>query len=418
MERSGLSETTNVPAPIFGPAGYVAPTGPAVLAGVQQDWLSAYAPYGQLNLALDVGTGQVIQSEAAIIVDKDSQFVSLTAMFDPAFSSGIWQDAIGRYYFQTRQPATATTPTCVCIGEATTVIPAGAFVTAEDGNTYSTSTGGTIPSGGTLSLSFTCAVTGPIACPAQVFDIGQVTNGWDTCATLSDATPGQNVETSQAFEQRRGLSVEQNSVNTNDAILGALLAGNGGLPLPGLISAYVVDNSTNTTATIGGVTLSANSIFVCAYGGEILDIGLAILSKKPPGCSYSSGTTTITLPDSNPLYNGNGPTYSVTFTLAAPLTIYAGVSIKNSMSVPSNAQALVQAAYDAAFAGTDGLPAVSQIGATTYAARFVPGIAALGDWAQTISSITVGTTTTPTSLTVTSTIAQVPVSGTCTLTLV
>jgi hypothetical protein len=410
--------TTNVPQPTFGPTGFIAPAAPAVLTGVQADWTAAYATVGQVvNTSLTTAQGQVMGSEAASIVDAQSQFVAITQQMDPAFASGRMQDALGRYYFLTRQAATSTMGPCLCVGAATVVIPAGTPITAEDSNTYTATSTGTIPAGGTLTLNFGCVITGPIACPAQVFDIAQTIPGWDTCTSTTSFIEGTNTETRAAFEARRSASVEANAVGVNDAILGAVAN------VPGVTSAYVVDNFTGTSTTIGGVTVAANSLYISAYGGSQSAVAAAIFTKKPPGCGMS-GNTTYTVQDTNPLYNGSGPSYSIVWETPAANPINVAVTIKNSPSVPSNAGALVTAAVNAAFAGADNLPggplpAVSTIGNTTYSGRFAPGIVNLGTWAQALESILVGTGGgAPASNFVTSTIAQVPTAGTITLSLV
>ena len=404
--------TTNVPQPNLGPVGFIAPTAPAVLAGVQADFQGACGT--GLNLALETPQGQLMSAEAAVIQDAQAQFLFLSSMMDPAYAIGRWQDAIGRYYFQTRLPALATTPTCYCQGASGVVIPQGAIITAEDSNTYTATATGTIPTSGTLTLPFACTVTGPIACPAQTFTLGQIIGGWDSCISTASAPIGANVESRNAFETRRALTVQNNTVNTNQAILGAILT----LP-PGSIplAAFVYDNSTSGTMVHGGVTLTANSLYVCTYGGNLTAIAQAVWSKKPPGCAYQSGTSTITVQDTDIFYNGLGPSYNVTTTVASQLVINAAVTIPNSVSVPSNAGALITQAYDNAFSGADGGPPASQIGATTYASRFYAGIAALGTWAQNISLLNIGTGGSPSSLTVTSTIAQIPSAGTIALTL-
>jgi hypothetical protein len=403
---------TNVPQPTLGPAGYIAPTGPAVLAGVQQDYVAAFG--SNVNLALETGLGQLASSEAAIITDKDSQFLWDQQQSDPAYAVGRNQDAIGRYYFQTRMPATPTVTTTACVGAVGVVIPAGTPILAEDGNTYAASNTGTIPAGGTLTLAFACTVTGPIACPAQTFDIAQTIGGWDTCISANPGALGRDVETQQAFEQRRGLSVEQNSVNTNDAVLGALLAGNGGQPVEGVTTAYVVDNKSAGTVTIGGVAINPFSLFVSVNSGsDTLAVATTIFNKAPPGTPLQ-GTTAVTVQDPNPLYNGNGPSYSISFTVAAGLPINAALVLQDTSAVPNNAQALVTAAYESAFAGQDGYPTAASIGGTLFASRFYPALFALGPWCgpTNIESLYIGTGGSPSSLSETATIAQQFTAGT------
>lgn len=83
--------TTNVPAPTFGPTGFVAPSESAILAGVQADFQAAFG--GNLNFGTVSGSqtnptpqGQLATSQAAIIGAAYDIFCNLTQMVDPAYA--------------------------------------------------------------------------------------------------------------------------------------------------------------------------------------------------------------------------------------------------------------------------------------------------------------------------------------------
>jgi hypothetical protein len=154
------------------------------------------------------------------------------------------------------------------------------------------------------------------------------------------------------------------------------------------LDAYVTENPTAAPVTIGGVVIAARSLFVSVIGGALADIALAIWRKKAPGCGYT-GTTTVTVEDDNSGYSIPYPIYDVTFTVPAALPIKFLVTLATSVSVPADAEALIQAAIISAFAGNDGGPR-AKIGTTVYASRFYSTVAMLGPWAQ-IISIKVGT---------------------------
>ena len=375
-----MSFTTNVPPPAFGNTGFVAPAESAILAGVQADWNAAFSGY--LNPALETAQGQLATSETAVIGQANAQFLALANGVDPAYASGRMQDAIGRIYYLTRIPAAATVAQVTCSGAVGTIIPAGATIKATDGNLYSATNSASIPAGGSVVVSFACQATGPIVCPAQTFDIYRLIPGWDTAVSSAAGAVGNNVETRAAFEARRSASVASNSKFSNGAILGAILA------VPGVLDAYVTDNSTGETATIGGISIGANELYVAVVGGSASTIGQAILSKKPPGIPYYPGNTTVTVYDNNPVFI-TPPAYSVTFEIPDDLTIKFAVTIANGSDVPSNATQLVQTAIVSAFSGGDGGPRAT-IGGTIYASRFYAPIAALGSWVR-IVSILVGT---------------------------
>jgi hypothetical protein len=160
--------------------------------------------------------------------------------------------------------------------------------------------------------------------------------------------------------------------------------------VPGVLDAYATENFTTAPVTIGGISIAANSVYVAATGGDSQAIGNAIWTKKPPGCGYT-GTTTVTVLDSNSGYTLPYPSYSVKFTIPTPTDVLFKLNLTNSIAVPSNALTLIQAAIIAAFAGADGGPR-ARIGSTVYASRFYGAIAALGAWAQ-IIDLHVGTGT-------------------------
>lgn len=372
--------SSSVPSIQWNPTGPVAPSQPDILAGIQADMNAAFG--GNLNPALETPQGQLASSKAAVVGDANDNILFLSNMFDPAVASGTWQDALYNIYFLERNPAEPTTVSCVCAGANGTVIPTGALAVATDGNLYTCTSGGTI-SGGSVTLSFACQATGPIACPATSLNqIYRQVNGWDSINNPSDGVPGVSVESRSDFYARYQASVAQNSVGSIPAIRGSVFS------VSGIIDCYVQDNSTNSPVTVQGQTIAANSLYVCAAGGSSSDIATAIWKKKSPGCSYT-GSTTVTVTDTNPGYSLPYPTYSVSFQIAASLPIQMAVSITNSPAIPSNALALVQAAVVSAFSGGDGGSRV-RIGSTIYASRYYPTIASLGTWASEILSILIG----------------------------
>ncbi len=124
---------TAVPPPTFGPTGFTAPPESAILAGVLADIDAAFG--GGVNPALNTPQGQLATSEAAVIAAAQAMFVALANGVDPAFAAGRMQDAIGRIYFLTRNPAQPTVVACTCTGSGA-AIPVGAIAQAQDGNLY------------------------------------------------------------------------------------------------------------------------------------------------------------------------------------------------------------------------------------------------------------------------------------------
>jgi uncharacterized phage protein gp47/JayE len=411
-----MSGSTSVPRPSITDKGFVAPAESDVLAGVQADVQAAFG--GVLNFTTTDGAptnatpqGQLSASESAIIGDANDTFLFLSNQIDPALASGRWQDGLARIYFITRNPALPTVVTATCTGLLNVQIPVGAQARATDGTLYLCVSGGTIPPGGSVDLQFAASITGPIACPAgSLTTIYQTIPGWDSITNAADGVLGVNVETRAAFEARRGQSVAKNSVGQVTSILGAVLG------VPGVLDAYVVSNDTGTTATIGGLSIGANQLYVAATGGADQDVGNAIWTKKMPGGPYyASANTSVTVLDTLSGYSLPLPAYTVKFHRPTATAIKYVVTIANSTGVPSTALVQVRGAIIAAFAGSDGGQR-ARIGSTVYASRFYASVALLGAWAQVIS-IQVGLTT-GNADTVALTIAQVPTTSAADISLV
>lgn len=380
-----MAITTNVPPLVFGPQGYTSPSQQDILTGVQTDIDAAFG--GGLNPDLSTPQGQLASSFAAVISEVYDTFIDLSNQTNPNFAEGVWQDAIGQLYGLQRNPSEPTVVQAICVGGAGIFIPAGALAQALDNNIYTCTQGGTIPAGGQITLPFACNVPGPITCPADTLtSIFQAIPGWDSINNTSDGVIGANTESRADFEARREASVGANSLGSLPSILGAVLS------VPGVLDAYVNENTTGSPITISGVTLAAHSLYVAAVGGDQTAIATAIWSKKAPGCAYN-GNTTVTIQDSRSGYSPPFPSYNVTFEIPPALPILFAVNLANSSQVPANAATLIQAAIIAAFSGADG-GTRARIGSTLFASRFYAGIAALGSWAQ-IIRLQIGSSNTP-----------------------
>lgn len=374
--------TTNVPRLVYGPNGVVPPTEAEILAGVQADLAAIFGP--DLDPGLSTPQGQLATTETAVIGDNYATLTFLLSQFDPAYSAGRWQDALGRIYFLARNPAEPTVVQATCSGLTGVVIPIGALAQDVAGNLYVCQEQGVIPEAGFVVLQFANQTNGPIPCPAGTLTtVYQFIAGWDSVTNDADGALGNDVETRSEFETRRALSTAINSIGALPAVLGAVLA------VPGVLDAFAYDNATGAPVTFRGVSVAARSLYVCALGGTDPDVAFAIWTRKAPGCGYS-GNTTVTVQDPSPFYAAPPPSYQVTFERPTNVTFYVLVTLTNSAAVPSNALAQVQTAIVGAFAGSDG-GSRAKLGSTVYASRYYGPVALLGPWAQQIVSIQLGT---------------------------
>lgn len=372
-----MSGTTSVPTISFTTNGFVVPEQVDIVTGLQADWNAAFN--GDLDFSIpSAPQSQLVVSQAAMLGDMDDQLVELFNSVDPAFAFGRMQDAIGRIYFLERNPAQSTILEVLCTGLGGVIIQIGALISDTSGNIYFCTGQITLdPISGNGTATFAAVITGPTAVPAMnAISIYQAIPGWDTVAVASGAV-GTDVESRASFEARREATVAANGAGFLPTIRGAVLK------VPGVLDAYVTENDTASPVTVGGVTLAANSLYVCVAGGASADVAQAIWSKKNPGCAYT-GNTTVVVQDTNSGYSPPYPSYNVIFEIPTAAPIVFNVTIVNSAQVPSTAQQQIANAVQSGFTGADG-GLRAQIGATLYASRYYADVASLGTWAQIVS---------------------------------
>lgn len=301
--------TTNVPAPTFGSAGFIAPNQAAILAGVQSDQAAAFG--ASLNPALNTPQGQLASSQAANIGRAFDLFLALANGVDPAFASGRMQDAIARIYFLTRNPAQQTVTTATCRGLTGTLIPINARAVDQGGNLYLCTQAGVIPANGAIDLTFACQATGAVACPAGYLNaIYQAIPGWDSIANAAAGIQGNAVETRADFEYRRAQSVAVNASGCTAAVLGAVLS------VAGVLDGYALENpyGYSSGASFTG-SISLNTLIVTAMAAPTVPAQSAIVQGMAvsgpgvvPGTLISSflsgsggvGSYVVSIPQTTP----------------------------------------------------------------------------------------------------------------------
>lgn len=374
---------SSVPKLQFTDAGLVVPTESAVLSGVQADIDAAFG--GGLNPALETPQGQLASSQTAVIADKNAEIALVVNQVDPQYSSGRFQDAIGRIYFLTRKGATATSVQATITGLVGGVVPAGTLMQDTSGNTYAATGAVTIGDTGSATQEYQNVVTGPIPCPAgtltKVYQAGAV----DTITNAAAGTLGRDVESRADFEYRRRNSVEINANGTPGAIYANVFN------VEDVLDCYVIDNPTGSTVNTGATNypVIAHSVYVAAVGGTDADVAAAIWRKKDDGCSMN-GNTSVTVRDESG-YSYPQPSYTIKFERPDALPIKFAVEIADSTALPSDVVTLVKNAILARFNGTDGTTR-ERIGALILASRYYGAIATAVPNAAVVS-ILIGTST-------------------------
>ena len=347
--------------------GFIADSVDDVRSAVRTVWVEAFRDpdLPALNTAPETPQGQIIDSQAAAIMNKDNEVLFLANQFNPATATGIFQDALAQLYFLQRQPATSTIVACTCTGLQGVVIPAGAIIQTTDGLQLTNITEGVIAASGSVELNFKLNETGPIQVGAGTATI-IVTQipGWDTVNNSSAGIVGRSEESQQEFATRIQKSVAVNSQGSVDAIYAALAN------LAGVVAVVVLENDTDTAIENNGVSITPHSICISIYGGDNNAIAEVIYNKKDMGCG-TVGNTQVSYT------NSRSTVFNYNILVPTPYPIGIRVTVNNSVTLPSNVQNIIKQAVLNNFNGADGSTPVA-MAQTLYATRFIPSIISAG----------------------------------------
>ena len=358
---------------VFDPqTGFSADDVAAVRAAVAQAWKQAFKSDGtaELNTEPETPAGQLVDSQTASIVQKDSEVLYLANMLNPLKATGIFQDALAEIYFLQRKPAIASSAVIRCTGLPGTVIPVSAQVmSAADDTVWQNTEAQTIGADGTCECVFECQSAGLISAAAGTLSrINTMVAGWDTATNQTAATVGQNAETQGAFENRRYASVGLNSRGTIAAVYARVAN------CSNVVSCIVRENKTNVPIETDGYFIKAHSVFVSVVGGSDEDIAEAIYNSCSAGCDYN-GNTTVAVTDS-----ATKAVENVTFYRPDEYDVYVKVTLAGRDTLPDEYEKTVKkAVYDnfygesSATIGGDPILRVAP-GDTVLASRFIPSV--------------------------------------------
>lgn len=319
---------------------------------------------------------QLVESETAILVDRDAQMLAMYNMINPATAAGASQDAIGVIYSITRLAPLSSVVTLLCRGLQGTYIPGkndpggGALARSERGDIFTCSTGGTIPAEGFILLGFESLVKAEIPVNTGTVNIiHKQLPGWDSCNNPEAGTVGRSVEGRADFERRRQLSVAKNSRSMEGSVFAGVFE------VEGVTSCIVRQNRKSVPAYIGSVELIENSAFICVAGGNDEDVALAIQTAVSGGCNYNGedDPNGVTVPIVDEISGAPDP---VTF--LRPVSVPARISVNADGSGIANPVQTIRDIVYNNFYGLDDLNPRVGIGETTYSARFYMALAKNG----------------------------------------
>ena len=297
-----------------------------------------------LNTDPSTPQGQLIDSLTASIVHKDSELLYLANQFNPLVASGIFQDALARIYFITRQKAIKSRCTCKATGRQGTKIPKGTLIQSEiDATQWQSLQDVEINKSGVAFIDFECLQEGAIQANTNTLtQIVTVVAGFDTVTNEKKAIVGRNAESQSEFEARRYLSVALNSRSTLASVYGRVGQ------VQGVLSLYVVENKGNVAKVVDGVSLNPHSVFVSVLGGNDLDVATSILNSVSAGCDFT-GEKAVQVQIAE-----NGALETVRFNRPTDYPLSVKATVRKNQAIPSNAEQLIKDAIYNNFYGLSG----------------------------------------------------------------
>lgn len=316
--------------------GVVVPDTSTLLTDEQAEYKLAFG--NDLIVTGDTPQGTLINAEVLARAAVLSNNATLANQINPNVAGGIFLDAIGALLGISRIGAQSSTALCNLMGIAGTVIPQGSQ--AQDsvyGDVWQSVSDVTLSSIGTASVVFAAINPGAIATGANtITQIISTVLGWETITNPSASTVGTAMQSDQQFSIYRNFTLALQGMGLAEAITSALYA------TSGVKSLTFLENISDITQIINGVTMVPHSLYVCVDGGTDTDVANTLTAKKDGGCNYNNGASAN--PASVPITNiFSGQTINVLFDRPDIIEILVKVTASAASSVQDPTQAIVQA---------------------------------------------------------------------------
>lgn len=327
--------------------GVIVPDTADVLTLTQNDYKTVFGT----NLNVDPATpqGLLISSDAQAKITFLKNNAAVANQINPDLAGGIFLDAICNLTALKRDASTYSIVQGVtCAGVAGTVLLAGqCLIQGNDNNLFSLINTVTFDSLGNGTGDFIALEPGPIAALTNTLtQIVEGPDGWETVTNPLPATLGTIEQSDVSLRAKRKQTLGLQGSRLPLAIKSALAK------VPGYVNNSFLENVDPTTQIISGVTLIANSIYVCVDGGSDLDVANILLEKKGGGTNWSNGAgvpVTVNITDPFSLQ-----VYAVKFDRPTLVPILARVTVSQNTSVANLQQAVKQAILDYAAGNIEG----------------------------------------------------------------
>lgn len=270
--------------------------------------------------------GLLITAEALARQAVADNNAMLANQINPNVAGGVFLDAIMALTGLERTPAEQSFCTINLNGAAGTSIPAGSQLSETTyGNIFYTFNTYVIPSNGTYTGATIFSLDyGPIKANANStwILINQVL-GWETATNNTEAIGGAVTQSDVAARAMRLQAIGLQGSSIAAAIIAAVtvVINSDNSQSFGIPSVKYLENPTSTGATVEGVTMVANSIYLCVNGGDKLTSYTSVIVT-------CTGTATTVIPASSIIADGSqvsetviGNTYVFNLNPNVPFTL-------------------------------------------------------------------------------------------------
>lgn len=248
------------------------------------------------NLELTDSTpqGRMIDAEVLARTNVISYTAGVANQINPDQSGGVFLASI--FSLMGGQPYVATPSTFVgrVYGTQNTVSPAGMTVYDGTGNLFTQQTAVTInvldatvtPNTYYGVATFQAVISGATSVPANTTWLvsAPVPANITTVTNPLAGTTGAVAETDVQARNRRKNTLAKQSSNSVRATRAAVSG------LAGFRSMTIRDNDQATVSDINGISMPANSLYVCVQGAVDADIANALLGTKAAGTAWTVGS--------------------------------------------------------------------------------------------------------------------------------
>jgi uncharacterized phage protein gp47/JayE len=297
-------------APTISATGITAPGFSEILAYLKSQYQAIFG--ADVYLGNDSQDGQFLAIVSQALADCNAAAVAVYNAFSPATAQGNGLSSVVKINGLSRALPSSSSCDVTIVGVAGTAITNGQ-VTDTNGNAWSLPPSVTIPTGGSITVTATCAQAGAIAANAATLTkIKTPVYGWQTVSNADPAIPGSPVEADAALRVRQSRSVAAPSITIFEGVMASIAS------IAGVTRSRGYENA---TAATDGNGVTARSVAILVEGGNSLTIAQTIAKKITPGTPTVGAI-------SNTIIDASGSSRAVNFARPTNATIHVALTVK------------------------------------------------------------------------------------------